>query len=76
MPSHRELVDRFLGIKGEVNLVDECSQVFLGLSKVNSNPTPFYCSLMVNGLILQNCMLNFGGSNNIMSLEVMCELGL
>jgi hypothetical protein len=69
-------LDRFLGIKGEVNLADECPQVFLGLSKENSNPTPFYCSLMVNGLILRNCMLDSGASNNIMTLEVMHELGL
>jgi len=76
MPSHTEVLDRFLGNKGEVNLADECPQVFLGLGKANSNPTPFYCSLMVNGLILRNHMLDSGASNNIVTLEVMHELGL
>ena len=76
MPTHKELVDRFLGIKSEVNLADECPQVFLGLSKANSNPMPFYCSLMVNGFILRNFMLDYGASSNIMTLEVMRELGL
>jgi hypothetical protein len=52
MPTHKELVDIFLGIKSEVNLADECSRVFLGLSKESNNPNPFYCSLLVNGLIL------------------------
>jgi hypothetical protein len=76
MPTHKELIDRFLGIKSEVNLAEECPQVFLGLSKANNNPTPFYCSLLVNGLILRNYMLDSGASNNIITLKAMHELGL
>jgi hypothetical protein len=43
MPIYREVIDRFLDNKGEINLADECPQIFLGKSKANSNPTPFYC---------------------------------
>jgi hypothetical protein len=74
-PIYKEAIARFLD-KGEINLADECPQIFLGISKANSNPTPFYCPLMINGLILRNCMLDSGASNNIMTLEVTHELGL
>lgn len=49
---------------------------FVGMGKTNSDPAPFYISLLVNGLILRNCMLDFGASINVMTLEIMCELGL
>jgi hypothetical protein len=52
MPIYGETIERFLGNKGEINLADECPKFFLGISKANNNPTPFYCSLMVNDLIL------------------------
>jgi hypothetical protein len=37
---------------------------------------PFYISLLVNGLILHNCMLDSRASTNVMTLEIMHELGL
>jgi len=69
-------MNRFLGTKDVINLVYECPQIFLGINKAIHNPTLFYSSLMVNGLILRNCMLDYGASNNIITLEVMHELGL
>jgi hypothetical protein len=39
------------------------------------NP-PFYLSLGMNGLRLNNCMLDSGASTNVMSLKVMEQLGL
>jgi hypothetical protein len=39
------------------------------------NP-PFYLSLGMNGLHLNNCMLDSGASTNVMSLKVMEQLGL
>jgi hypothetical protein len=45
------------------------------MNKVDE-PPPFYISLLVNGLLLWNCMLDSGASTNVMTLEVMNELGL
>jgi hypothetical protein len=39
------------------------------------NP-PFYLSLGINGLRLNNCMLDSRASTNVMSLKVMKQLGL
>jgi len=41
----------------------------------DNNP-PFYLSLGTNGLSLNNCMLDFRASTNVMSLKVMEQLGL
>jgi hypothetical protein len=46
------------------------------IRKAMNAPTPFYVLLLVNGLILRNFVLASGASNNIMTLEVMHELGL
>jgi len=43
--------------------------------KNDPNP-PFYLSLGMNNLILQNCMLDSGASTNVMSLQLMKQLGL
>jgi hypothetical protein len=59
MPSHKEVLDRLGGVRGEANLADKFPQVFLGLSKENSNPTPFYCSFIFNGLILRKMHARF-----------------
>jgi hypothetical protein len=37
---------------------------------------PFFISLVVNDLLLHNCMLDSGASTNVMSLKVMNQLGL
>jgi hypothetical protein len=42
--------------------------------KQDKNP-PFYLSLGMNGLHLNNCMLDSGASVNVMSLKVMEKLG-
>jgi hypothetical protein len=41
----------------------------------DKNP-PFYLSLGMNGLHLNNCMLDSGASANVISLKVMKQLGL
>jgi hypothetical protein len=38
--------------------------------------TPFLTSFLINDLCLQNCMLDFESSVNVMSLKVMNQLGL
>ena len=43
--------------------------------KMDANP-PFYISSGVNSLCLNNCMLDFRASTNVMSLKVMEQLGL
>ena len=43
--------------------------------KRDNNP-PFYLSLGMNGLRLNNCMLDFEASRNVMYLKVMEQLGL
>ena len=47
----------------------------LSMSKFDK-PPPFYISLLVNGLLFRNCMLDLGSSANTMTLEVINELGL
>jgi hypothetical protein len=41
----------------------------------DENP-PFYLSLGINGLHLNNCMLDSGASINVIPLKVMKQLGL
>jgi sialic acid synthase SpsE len=48
--------------------------VYLGW-KNNPNP-PLYLSLGMNNLVLQNYMLDYGASTNVMSLKFMKQLGL
>lgn len=42
----------------------------------NDSASPFFITLMVNDLLLRNCMLDFEASTNAMSLKVMNQLGL
>jgi hypothetical protein len=42
----------------------------------NGGHAPFFITLVVNNLLLHNCMLDYGASTNVMSLKVMNELGL
>jgi hypothetical protein len=46
------------------------------LDRQRDNNPPFYLSLGMNGLRLNNCMLDSGASTNVMSLKVMEQLGL
>jgi hypothetical protein len=40
------------------------------------NNPPFYLSLGMNGICLNNCMLDSGASSNVISLKVMKQIGL
>jgi len=46
------------------------------LDRQRDNNPPFYFALRVNGLCLNNCMLYSGASKNVMSFNVMEQLGL
>jgi hypothetical protein len=46
------------------------------LGRKNGKHAPFFISLLVNELILHNCMLDLGASMNIMPLRIMQQLGL
>jgi len=43
---------------------------------ISSERHHFYISLLINGLLLLNCMLDWGAFTNVMTLEVMNTLGL
>jgi len=60
----------------EANLNDDIPKKFLGTTRQEKSHMPFYMTLHINALLLWNCMLNSGASNNIMTLEVMNQLGL
>jgi len=57
---------------------DEVVKVYVGSSMVNNRMgvDPFYTTLIINGWLLHKCMLDSRGSNNVMPLEIMNELGL
>jgi hypothetical protein len=46
------------------------------LDRLRDNKPPFYLSLGMNGLPLNNCMLDSKASTNIISLKVMKHIGL
>jgi hypothetical protein len=46
------------------------------LDQQKENIPPLYLSLGMNGLLLNNCMLDSGASGNVMSLKVMEQLAL
>jgi hypothetical protein len=46
------------------------------LDPQKDNNPPFYLSLGMNDLCLNNCMLDFGALVNVMSLKVMEQVGL
>jgi hypothetical protein len=60
----------------EVNLNDDIPKIFLGTTRQDKSHMPFYMTLQIKGLLLRNHMLDSGASNNIMTLEVMNQLGL
>jgi hypothetical protein len=45
-------------------------------NKGNGSIQPFFISLMVNDLLLHNCMLDSGASSNVMTRKVMERLNL
>jgi len=60
-------------LDGSTNPLDDHPQVYLGMNIYDKHP-PFYISLLINGLLLRNCMLDAKTSTNVMTLEMMNEL--
>jgi len=60
------------------NEEDEAPEVYLGvtMTKCPSQVEPFYVSLVINGKVIRNCMLDSGASTNIMPLAIMQQAGL
>jgi hypothetical protein len=48
----------------------------MNYDRKNGGHAPFFITLVVNNLLLHNCMLDSGASTNVMSLKVMDQLGL
>jgi hypothetical protein len=48
----------------------------INYDKKNGGHAPFFITLVINDLLLHNCMLDSGASTNVMSLKVMNQLGL
>ena len=46
------------------------------MDKANKGNDPFYVTLLVNGQLLHNCMLDSGASSCVMSKKVMQQLNL
>ena len=74
IPSQREKI-KFLGF---VDVNEDCPAVFQAMNKArkSSSPSLLYITLMINELLLHNCMLDSRASTNVMSLTVMNQLGL
>jgi len=60
------------------NEEDEVPEVYLGvtMTKCPSQVEPFYVSLVINGKVIRNCMLDSRASTNIMPLAIMQQAGL
>ncbi|KAH9318926.1 hypothetical protein KI387_020695 [Taxus chinensis] len=56
----------------------EPPKVYLGSSLVKSqlNVDPFFTTLVIKDTLLHNCMVDYGASCNVMTLEVMNELNV
>ena len=75
IPSLREMFLKALKIQYEVrDPLVILNTMYYG-NRGEENP-PFYLSLDINGLHLNNCMLESGAKTNVMSLNVMKQLGL
>jgi len=75
IPSVRREVMKALKVPDEAKDTPVILNTMYHGQQRKENP-PFYLSLGVNGLCLNNCMLYFRASTNVMSLKVMKELGL
>lgn len=58
--------------------IGEIPQIYLGSTVTSflSNIDPFYVTLIVDGKLLNNCMIDLGASSNIMQIEIMKKMGL
>jgi hypothetical protein len=75
IPSVRKEVLKTLKIQDEVGDPLVILNTMYHGNQREDNP-PFYLSLGINGLHLNNCMLDSGASTNMMPLKVMKQLGL
>lgn len=60
-------------------IISEIPQIYLDANAANVISRivdPFFLSLIVNGKLLRNCMIDSGASNTIMPIEIMRSLGL
>ena len=75
-PSQREKNLKFVEGPKEVN--EDCPILLqeMDQGKGNGSHSPFYISLMVNGLLLNNCMLDPRASADVMPPKVMQYIGL
>lgn len=59
-------------------MINENPKIYLGTT-ITSNPShvnPFFLSLIIDGKLLRNCMIDSRASNNIMPIKIMEEMGL
>lgn len=75
IPSLRDKVKKIPSIQDESEDPNVVLQV-MHYDRRNGGHAPFFVSLVVNNLLLHNCMLDFGASTNGMPLKVMDQLGL
>lgn len=57
---------------------EDCPIVMQAMNhgRKNDSHNPFYITLLINDMLLHNCMIDSGASTNVMSLKVMNQLGL
>jgi hypothetical protein len=75
IPSMRNKVEIFLKVQGEPRDPPILLQAN-HLRRTNEDYPPFFITLEVNNMWLNNCMLDSGASTNVMTLKVMKQLGL
>jgi hypothetical protein len=75
IPSLRDKVKIFLSIQDESKDPPVVLQA-MHYDHSKEEHAPFFISLVVNDLLLHNCMLDSRASANVMSLKVMNQLGL
>lgn len=60
-------------------IISKIPQIFLNANVVNGAlgiVDPFFLSLMINGKLLKNCMIDSGASNTVMPAKIMKSLGI
>jgi hypothetical protein len=75
LPRQKEAINKVLGLGDSIDPSVDHPKGYLGMNKVDE-PPPFYISLLANGLLLHNCILDSGASTSIITLEVMNKLVL
>ena len=83
-PNYNEETLKILSSVGDINNKndvrnnEESPIVYLGtpLNKNSNQVDPFYLTLLINNKLIKNCMIDSGAAVNIMSADVMKEIGL